>query len=113
MRRVRLDEIAYGRSGDKGDDSNVGIWARTDAGYEVLKRELTPERVKAHLAGLGTDEVLRYELPHLRALNFILGHSLAGGGSGSVRTDAQGKVHARGLLFMEIDIPEDFPAAEA
>jgi hypothetical protein len=105
---VRLDEIAYGRSGDKGDDSNVGIWARTPAGYDVIARELTPERVKAHFAGIMTGEVTRYELPKLRALNFILGHSLAGGGSGSVRTDAQGKAHARGLLYMQIDVPDDF-----
>lgn len=107
-RRVRLDEIAYGRSGDKGDDSNVGIWAKTPAGYEIIKRELTVERVKAHFAELGTSEVVRYELPKLRALNFMLENSLGGGGSGSVRTDAQGKVHARGLLFMEIDVPDDF-----
>lgn len=107
-KRVRLDRFAYARSGDKGDDSNVGIWARTRAGYEILERELTPARVKAHFAELCTGEVVRYELPKLRALNFVLGHSLAGGGSGSVRTDAQGKVHARGLLFMEIEVPDDF-----
>jgi hypothetical protein len=107
-RTVRLDEIAYGRSGDKGDDSNVGIWARTEAGYDVIERELTPERVRAHFDGIMTGDVIRYELPKLRALNFILGHSLAGGGSGSVRTDAQGKAHARGLLYMEIDVPDDF-----
>jgi hypothetical protein len=107
-KRVRLDEIAYGRSGDKGDDSNVGIWARTEAGYAVIERELTPERVRAHFDGIMTGDVVRYELPKLRAPNFLLGHSLAGGGSGSVRTDAQGKAHARGLLYMEIDVPDDF-----
>lgn len=105
---VRLDQIAYGRSGDKGDDSNVGIWAHTEAGYAVIERELTSDRVRAHFGDIMTGEVTRYELPKLRALNFILGHSLAGGGSGSVRTDAQGKVHARGLLFMEIEVPDDF-----
>lgn len=107
-KKVRLDEIAYGRSGDKGDDSNVGIWARTEAGYQVIERELTPERVRAHFDGIMTGDVVRYELPKLRALNFLLGHSLAGGGSGSVRTDAQGKAHARGLLYIEIDVPDDF-----
>ncbi len=107
-KRMRLDQIAYGRSGDKGDDSNVGIWARTDAGYQVIERELTPERVRAHFGEIMTGDVTRHELPKLRALNFILGHSLAGGGSGSVRTDAQGKAHARGLLYMEIDVPDDF-----
>jgi hypothetical protein len=107
-RTVRLDEIAYARSGDKGDDSNVGIWAKTPAGYQILASTLTEQRVTDWFAGLGTTAVTRYELPNLRALNFILHHSLAGGGSGSVRTDAQGKVHARGLLFMEIEVPDDF-----
>jgi len=108
-RVVCLDEIAYARSGDKGDDSNVGIWAKTPAGYEILRDSLTTERVAQWCAALGTTEVTRYELPNLRALNFILHHSLAGGGSGSVRTDAQGKVHARALLFMEVEVPDDFP----
>lgn len=107
-RTVRLDEIAYARSGDKGDDANVGIWARSDTAYDVIRDTLTTERVKRHFAAVCEGEVTRYELPNLRALNFILGNSLAGGGSGSMRTDAQGKTFGRGLLYMEIDVPDDF-----
>jgi hypothetical protein len=107
-RTVRLDEIAYARSGDKGDDANVGIWAKSDAAYAVLRAEVTAERVKDHFVAVCEGKVVRYELPNLRALNFILGNSLAGGGSGSMRTDAQGKTFGRGLLFMEIDVPDDF-----
>lgn len=107
-RTVRLDQIAYARSGDKGDDSNIGIWAKKPAGYDILRETLTEDRVTQWLSNLGTTQVTRYELPNLRALNFILSHSLAGGGSGSIRTDAQGKLHARGLLFMEVEVPDDF-----
>ncbi len=107
-RTVRLDEIAYARSGDKGDDANVGIWAKSDAAYEAMCEALTPERVKQHFAAVCEGKVARYDLPNLRALNFVLGNSLAGGGSGSMRTDAQGKTFGRGLLFMEIEVPDDF-----
>jgi hypothetical protein len=107
-RTVRLDEIAYARSGDKGDDANVGIWAKSDAAYTVMRGVLTTERVKEHFAAVCEGTVTRYELPNLRALNFILGNSLAGGGSGSMRTDAQGKTFGRGLLYMEIEVPDDF-----
>ncbi|MEZ5966247.1 MAG: hypothetical protein R3F56_20595 [Planctomycetota bacterium] len=98
----RLGDIAYARSGDKGDGSNVGIYARTAADYEVLKRVLTPERVKEHFKAICKGEVLRYEAPNLLALNFILRDSLGGGGSESLKTDAQGKTHGLGLLEMEI-----------
>jgi hypothetical protein len=108
MRTIRLDEIAYARSGDKGDDANVGIWAKSDAAYELIRAQVTAERVKAHFAAVCEGKVTRYELPNLRALNFILGSSLAGGGSGSMRTDAQGKTFGRGLLFMEIAAPDGF-----
>ena len=107
-RTVRLDQIAYARSGDKGDDANVGIWAKSDAAYAVMCDTLTTERIKEHFAAVCEGKVTRYELPNLRALNFILGNSLAGGGSGSMRTDAQGKTFGRGLLYMEIEVPDDF-----
>jgi hypothetical protein len=107
-RTVRLDEIAYARSGDKGDDANIGVWAKTDAGYEIIRDALTPERVKQHFAAVCEGKVTRYDLPNLRALNFIIGNSLAGGGSGSMRTDAQGKVFGRGLLYMDVEVPDDF-----
>ena len=103
MATVKLGEIAYARSGDKGDGSNVGVFATTPEHYELLKRVLTPERVKAHFAAICHGAVQRYEADNMLALNFILHDSLGGGGSESLKTDAQGKVHGLALLEMEID----------
>jgi len=90
------------RSGDKGADANVGVWARTDADYETLRAGLTADVVKAHFAQVCKGDVLRFELPKLRALNFILRDALDGGASASLRTDAQGKTYGNGLLLLEI-----------
>ena len=103
MARVRLSEIAYARSGDKGDGSNVGIFAMNAEDYEFLKQVLTVERVKEHFKDICKGEVTRYEADNLLALNFILHDSLGGGGSESLKTDAQGKAHGLGLLQMEIE----------
>ena len=108
MKKMRLHRMAHARSGDKGDASNVGLIAYDDRGYEILKRAVTPERVKAHFGGVVKGGVDRYEVPNLRALNFILHDSLGGGGSASLKTDAQGKTHGMGLLLMEIDVPDDY-----
>jgi hypothetical protein len=112
MTRVRLEEIAHARSGDKGDGSNVGLIAYTDAGYRLLQLELTAARVKAHFASICHGEVERFEVPNLKALNFILHDSLGGGGSESVKTDAQGKTHGQALLRMELDLPGDVSLAD-
>ncbi|HLU37784.1 MAG TPA: hypothetical protein VK081_00260 [Planctomycetota bacterium] len=104
MKKRKLADIAYARSGDKGDGSNVGVWAKTPADYELLRAVLTPERVKEHFAAICKGEVIRYEAPNLLALNFILRDSLGGGGSESLKTDAQGKTHGLGML--EMPIPE-------
>ena len=108
-RRIRLGQIAQARSGDKGSDTNVGLIARSDAAYALIRQVLTPERVKAHFGAIVRGEVVRYELPNLRALNFILHDSLGGGGSETLRNDAQGKTHGQALLRMEIDAPGDLP----
>jgi hypothetical protein len=105
--KVALHRIAHARSGDKGDASNIGLIANGPALYEVILREVTPERVKAHFAEVCRGKVDRYEVPNLNALNFILHDSLGGGGTESRKTDAQGKTHAQGLLTLEIDVPED------
>ena len=102
-RRVLLGDIAMARSGDKGADANVGIWTRTDEDYELLRTKLTADVVKAHFANVCKGDVVRYELPKLRALNFILGDALDGGGSASLRTDAQGKTYGNGLLLLELE----------
>jgi len=106
MMKIRLLDIAHGRSGDKGDAANVGIIAYDDKGYEIIKKYLTKERVKKHFDGICFGEVERYELPNLRALNFILNNTLGGGGTISLKHDAQGKTLAAALLRMEIDIKE-------
>lgn len=107
MTRVRLIDIAHARSGDKGDASNVGLIAATPELYEVIRREVTPERVKHHFAGVCRGQVERFEVPNLLALNFILHDSLGGGGTESLKTDAQGKAHAQGLLMMEVEVPDE------
>jgi hypothetical protein len=106
MPRIRLERVAHARSGDKGDSSNVGLIADSEAIYELLLRELTAARVKEHFGPLVRGEVDRYEVPNLRALNFILHDSLGGGGSASLLTDAQGKTHAQALLRLELDVPD-------
>jgi hypothetical protein len=109
--RVPLSRIAMARSGDKGEGSNVGVIARSDAAFAFLARELTIERVRAHMAAINHGGVKRYAAPNLRALNFLLLDSLGGGGSASLKTDAQGKTHGLALLRLELDVPADVLAA--
>jgi hypothetical protein len=104
--KVKLEQIAHARSGDKGDASNVGLIAGSPALYEVIREQVTAERVKEHFREVCRGRVERYELPNILALNFILHDSLGGGGTESLKNDAQGKTHAQGLLQMEIDLPE-------
>lgn len=110
--KIALEKIAHGRSGDKGDASNVGLITDSDALYEVIRREVTAARVKEHFREICRGEVDRYEVPNLRALNFILHDSLGGGGTESLLTDAQGKTHAQGLLRMEIEVPDELIPAD-
>jgi len=104
-RHARLVSIAYARSGDKGDSANIGVAARSDAAYEFLRRALTAEVVADYYKGLCKGGVVRYEMPNLRALNFVLKEALGGGGTLSLRVDHQGKTLAQGLLRMELDVP--------
>lgn len=105
--QVQLREVAFARSGDKGDTVNVGLIARTESAYPVLVEEVTARRVKEHFRELCHGEVERYELPNLGALNFLLHESLDGGGTRSLMLDAQGKTFSTALLRMEVDVPED------
>lgn len=104
---VALEQVAIARSGDKGDGSNVGLIARTPALYEVLRQEVTADRVREYFAAVCRGRVDRHEIPGLLALNFILHDSLGGGGTESLITDAQGKTHGQGLLTMEIEVPDE------
>ena len=103
MAKTRLGDFAQARSGDKGDGSNVGVFVHTREDYEVLCRELTTERVKEHFKDICKGDVVRYEAPNMLALNFILHDSLGGGGSASLKTDAQGKTHGLGILEMVVE----------
>jgi hypothetical protein len=105
--RVRLVDLAHARSGDKGDTANVGIIALRPEWYPLLERELTVERVARHFEGVITGGVERFELPNLRALNFLLHGALDGGGTLSLKTDAQGKVFSTALLRLVLDVPDD------
>ena len=104
--KVRLLDLAHARSGDKGDTANVGVIALKPEWYELLATELTLERVKRHFAGVITGDVERFELPNLRALNFLLHGALDGGGTMSLKMDAQGKVFSTAMLRMVLDIPD-------
>lgn len=102
-----LYNIARARSGDKGASANIGVIARSPAAYEFLSRQLTAPAVQGHFTALGVGTVVRYELPNLLAFNFILPNVLGdGGGSLSLRTDAQGKALGQALLQMELDTPD-------
>ncbi|HEY4658350.1 MAG TPA: hypothetical protein VIH11_02465 [Gemmatimonadaceae bacterium] len=103
---VRLRDVAHARSGDKGDTANVGVIALRPEWYALLARHLTRERVAAHFAGLIEGGVERFELPNLHALNFLLHGALDGGGTLSLKTDAQGKVYSTALLRMMLDVPD-------
>jgi hypothetical protein len=102
--RVALSSIAHTRSGDKGDTANVGVIAYDPKDYPVLAREMTAERVKEFFGEMVKGKVERFELPNLGALNFLLHESLGGGGTVTLRTDAQGKTYGAALLRMEIEI---------
>jgi hypothetical protein len=101
--KIPLSRIAHTRSGDKGDMSNIGVIAWKLEDYPILLREVTAERVKRHLGDLVKGEVERFELPNLGALNFLLHEALDGGGTLSLRIDAQGKNMGSALLAMEIE----------
>jgi hypothetical protein len=100
---ARIVDYAHGRSGDKGDNCNVGLVAYDDEGYRLLCDQVTAERVKEHYGSLVKGTVTRYELPNIRALNFVLTGALDGGGTMSLRSDHLGKVMYAWLLRMEID----------
>lgn len=104
---VPLSAIAYARSGDKGEGSNVGIIGRSQAAYEFLKAQLTPDVVCDHMHRINHGNVRRYHADNMRVLNFLLEDSLGGGGSASLKTDAQGKTHGIGVLRLKLEVPQD------
>jgi hypothetical protein len=110
MSSIQLLHLAHARSGDKGDTANVGVIALRPEFYPLLVSLLTAERVKEHFSGICLGEVERFELPNLHALNFLLHNALGGGGTVSLRTDAQGKTLSTAMLRMEVEVPEELVA---
>ncbi len=104
-KKIQLVKLAHARSGDKGDTANVGLIALKSAFYPILQKQVTSAKVARHFRGMIDGPVERFELPNLHALNFLLHGALGGGGTLSLKTDAQGKVLSTALLRMEIDVP--------
>ena len=102
--KKQLVQLAHARSGDKGDKADISLFAPDKAMYDVLEREVTAERVRAHFAGIITGKVERFEVPKVLALKFVLHGALNGGASRSLRSDALGKSLASALLRMEIEV---------
>lgn len=105
--KIRLQQICHARSGDKGDTANVGLIALKKEFYPILRDYVTAERVKKHFEGIVLGPVERFELPNLWAMNFLLHQALGGGGTKSLKNDAQGKTLGSALLRMEVDIEEE------
>ena len=108
MKKVQLYEISCTRSGDKGPNSNVGIVFYNEEIYKWAVVNLTASLIKNHFKSIVKGNVVRYELPNLYALNFILEDSLGGGGSDTLINDAQGKTYGQALMLLEVNIPENF-----
>lgn len=107
---IPLREIAFARSGDKGDSANIAVFGRTPAAYAWLRDSLTAADVEVYFRPLGVTRVTRYDVPNLEAVNFVLEHALGGGGSRALRIDAQGKTLGMALLELPVDAP---PALQA
>jgi hypothetical protein len=108
MARLSLRELCGYRAGDKGDISNVAIFADDDETYALIVAEVTAERVKAHFGAMVTGRVDRYRADNVRALNFVMHGALGGGGPRSLRADNLGKTLGGALVRLEIDVPESF-----
>jgi len=104
--KIQLKHICHARSGDKGDTANIGLIALQERYYPLIARYVTAERVKKHFEGIALGPVERFEMPNIWALNFLLHDALGGGGTKSLKNDAQGKTLSTALLRMEIDIEE-------
>jgi hypothetical protein len=106
--KIRLEQIAWARSGDKASGSNVGLLFRHEQLYTWALSYMSVERVSVFFKDIALGGVVRYELPNLFALNFLLADSLGGGGSESLKNDAQGKTHGQAMLQMIVDLPDEF-----
>ena len=106
-RKVLLHDLAHARAGDKGNTSNISVWAYDPGDYPLIKDQLTPERIKSVFPDLITGDVVRYELDHLHGLNFVLGEALEGGVNTSLGLDSHGKSWSFLVLGLELDVPDN------
>ncbi len=106
MAKIYLKEIAHGRSGDKGDTSNVCVYAREPKYYEIIRREVTVDKVREYFGDMVKGEIVRYEVPTLQGFNFVMKHALGGGATLSLRLDTLGKSMGSAFMRMKIHIEE-------
>lgn len=106
MPEIYLKDIAHGRSGDKGDTSNVCVFARDPKDYPLLKRVLTVDRVRAHFGDMVKGDIVRYEVDTLHGMNFVMQKALGGGATLSLRLDSLGKSMGSAFMRMRIDTDE-------
>ncbi len=105
--KIQLVKIAHARSGDKGDTANVGVIAKKPEYYPILKEQLTVEKVKAHYGDMVKGDVERFEMDNIGAINFLLHNALGGGGTLTLKHDAQGKTYSTSFLRMEIEVDDN------
>jgi len=106
MKRIQLREIAYARSGDKGDVSDIGLMAKDDAAYRIIKEKVTAEKVKEHFKDIVKGDVVRYEMDNLNSLEFVMYKALGGGATRTLGMDQTGKAYGQNLLRMYIEIED-------
>jgi hypothetical protein len=106
MREMYLKDIAHGRSGDKGDTSNICLFARELKYYDVIREQVTAEKVKAYFGDIVKGEIVRYEVPSLCGFNFVMKHALGGGATLSLRLDSLGKSMGSAFMRMKVQIDE-------
>ncbi len=106
MPRIYLYDIAHGRSGDKGDTSNVCVFARKPEYYEIIKREVTPEKLKEYFGDMVEGDIMRYDVETLNGMNFVMHHALGGGATMSLRLDSLGKSMGSAVMRMRIHVTE-------
>lgn len=112
MKEIYLKEIAHGRSGDKGDTSNVCVYARREEYYPIIKEQVTTEKVRQYFGEMVKGEILRYEVDSLNGLNFVMKHALGGGATHSLRLDSLGKSMGSAFMRMKIIVPDNFKVGD-
>ncbi len=106
MPEIYLNDIAHGRSGDKGDTSNVCVYARKPEYYKIIEREVTPEKLHAYFGDMVKGEITRYDVPSLGGFNFVMKHALGGGATMSLRLDSLGKSMGSAVMRMKIHVED-------